>query len=577
MPFFKTPGSYSRLSVAFGVSLACFLFTYFVFGFYYVEYEALHGSFFSGKLTPGFPFPSIHFLMHIGIGHLYAFLYGVWPGVEWISTVFGFCLFTASFIGMYVLLGIMGNRVTPWLRIGVLVTVYFLVFADHQTHFIITRVSYLTAGSALLGLIYFFAPGTRIGSRPVLFVALNLFFTLGALTRMESALAATSLMGLFCLAFYGNLRQTAVLFLYPVLLLGGLMAYMTYDISTATEYYKQIEPEIEAQYVERQNKVPLSEMKTRRDTVMYNMASEIAWVDPKVLTPDYLRSLILPEKFMYTDGKQWKRALTELYAITRMHWAWTLLALLSGVWAFFVVRPSLTRTHRAWWWVLQVGVWLSLLLQTYTFKINDRSFLPYMSLFVFCQTVFLLQAWPWQNRSLAVRGLALACILLTGVQLYLFVQNSRELRDQLAAYRSNFDAVKRVAGGKYLVLNSTSFDYIFLSNEPFVPYDYSAFRRIYITDGHVIPFLPYYRRYLESECGCDVEDFPSFWEYLKTVRNDVVILSVPRRMQALQAYMAEIYGYTLRIEEIPGIALQPVSKNDYPEAKADLRVYRLAE
>lgn len=577
MPFPKPSDRRTRLLIAFGVSAGCFLFTYFCLGFYYVEYEALHSSFFSGKLTPGFAFRSIYFLMNIGISHGYSFLYEVWPNVEWLSVTYALCLFTASFIALYVLLAWLPKNIPLWAKVLVLVGAYFLAFADHHIHFIITRVSYLTAGGAVLGLIHFFGPGTKIGSRLPLFIGLNLFFTWGVLTRIESAMAATLLLLLFALAFWGNIKRCMLLFAYPLLLLGALSLYVTYDVSTSTEFYKQIEPEIEAQYVERQNKIPLSEMKTRRDTVMYNMASEVAWVDPKVLTPDYLRSLIGPEKFMYTDGKQWNRAFKELYEITLKHWALTLLALLLGVTAFFVALPSFSRSAKFWWWVFELGVWGLLLVQTYTFKINDRSFLPYMSLFVFCHVLFLARAWPWPKKSVAVYVSVTACGMLAAVQLYGLKKESDALRTQLAAYRSNFDIIKQVAGGRYLVMNSTSFDYVFLSNEPFVPYDYSAFKRIYITDGHVIPFIPYYRRYLEHECSCNMDDFPVFWDYLKSIRQDVVILSIPRRMQVLQEYLAEIYGYPLHIREIPAPPLQKVSKNDYPDVKADLRMYSLEE
>ena len=64
----------TKFALALMVTVGCFLFTYLYYDFFYVEYEALFDSFYSGKLTGGLPFRSVYFLGNIGTSHLYSLL-----------------------------------------------------------------------------------------------------------------------------------------------------------------------------------------------------------------------------------------------------------------------------------------------------------------------------------------------------------------------------------------------------------------------------------------------------------------------------------------------------------------------
>ncbi len=573
-----TASGYSQkdLFLTLAVTLLCFGLTYLFLGFYYVEYEGLHDSFYSGKLSPGIPFRSLHFLANMGTSHFYSYLYEKFPNIEWISWIFYSCLFVASFIGLYIVAELLRPTRSLTTIILVQIGVYFLIFADHNIHFIYTRVSYMSCGLSLIALIVFFDSPKVIKSHPWLFLFLNLFFTLGTLTRVESAAASISLL-LFWVVFYlQNIRQLIRLFLYPILLVGSLIIAISYDIKTSKEFYKQIEPDIEVQYCERENSIPLSSMKTHRDSVLYNAALSIMWSDPRIMTPTYLRSLIRSEKLIYTDAYQWSRTYRNISDTILENWQIVLLCLFLtfAVYLQYDFRRSKLRILS--WLAFECSFWVLITMQTYTFKIVDRSFLPFMSLFMLCHIIILIRHMKPQF-SLLLYPIYFFCTILFFVCIYDIKVESIILKRDLSKYQDNTKTIQKLASNHYLVLNSSSCDFLFLSNTPFHPFDFSNYKKVYITDGYNIPFLPYYRKYLEKECHCNMYDYPSFWNYLRTVHSDVIIVSEARRMDITTNYLQEIHHYILPVKEDSSVVLNKLEKSDARENFVDLKVYRLAD
>jgi hypothetical protein len=214
--------------------------------------------------------------------------------------------------------------------------------------------------------------------------------------------------------------------------------------------------------------------------------------------------------------------------------------------------------------------------QTYTFKIIGRSFFPFIGLFIFCHIILILKNLGGRV-SLWLYPLAFAGAILFGIYLVQLKQTTNLDKMDLAGYRTNIEKVKVIAANHYLVTNSSSCDFLFLCNTPFHPFDFSAFKRVYITDGYNLPFLPYYRRFLEAECHCNMLEYPSFWDYLRSKHNEVVIYSDSYRMNITKDYLQEIHHYTLPVTEDTSVVLTKMQRSDQRDVFFDARVYRLNE
>ena len=165
--------------------------------------------------------------------------------------------------------------------------------------------------------------------------------------------------------------------------------------------------------------------------------------------------------------------------------------------------------------------------------------------------------------------------MLLTVQLYVLTKEAKNLKQDLLVYQSNYEKIKKIAFNKYLVLNSTAADYICLSNIPLHPFDFSAFKKIYVIDGSVIPFIPYYKCYLEKECNCDIYAYPDFYNYLKSIHDDVVIVYNPQRMELVSNYLKEIHHYYLPAKLIDSTSLVKSQKDESRGNFEQLAVYEL--
>ncbi len=502
----------------------------------------------------------------------------MFPKIECLSWIYYSYLFATCFIACYIVNSLLPTKTSIYIKIAIYITIYVFVFADHTIHLLYTRISYMICGLSLISLIVIYHPSSQtIKSRLGFFIFINIFFLTGALSRIESAVACFLLIFFFALVFsQNNVKQTVQLFFFPFLIIAGISLALTVDISTATseEFYKQVEPDIEEQLIARENKIQLSEINSHRDSIIYSAASDMMWSDPKIISPNYLRSLIEPEKFLFTDIKQWKRVYKNCLEIGLKYWCLIVFTSFLSMMLFFIIDVRKNKLNPVYLIGFALSFWILIVVQTYTDKLNDRSFSPYLTLFIFCHFLLMLKYYS-AKKKLWLYPFSFFCFITLVFHLYSLKIESTILKKDLIIYQSNFEKIKQIARKRFLVVNSTSFDYLFLSNEPFHLFNFSSFEKIYITDGYIIPFLPYYKRYLEGECNCDIYNFPSFWYYLESIHEEVVIVSAPNRMKTIQQYIFEIYQHQLPLKEINSEWLNKVQKSDTRGYKEELSVYML--
>lgn len=526
--------------------------TYFFFGFYYSEYEGLNTALLSGSLTPGMAFRSVYFSGNLCISYFYSFFYQHYPGIQWISWFEYLWMFIATCLSMFVLQVNLPKSISAQAKVALMLTVYILVYADHNIHLIYTRVAYMVCGAALISLVVLFSDDGVAKRKWHFFVPLNLFFTIGTLIRNEAAVACFLLLIPFSLFYIRDIKKTVLLFLFPFLVVAGQSLFLTVDIKNAQadEFYKQVEPDIEEQFIARENLIPLGMMKTHRDSVRYGLAKEMTLSDPKVLTPAFLRSLILPENIIFTDLRQWKRVLGELKWITTQYWYLVLIALFLSVTLLKHHDFSNSKKSNFYLFAFLVSFWGLTVAQTYVDKVNERSWLPYIGIFILCH--FLILTRNWRPRFSPKTYLYFSVLfILVLVHVYHLKMESNLLKNDFTFQKQQFEKIKTIASNKILLINSSCFNSLFLSSKPFQTFDFSPFKKVYITDSYIIPFLPYYKQYLETECSCNIYAYPSFWEYIIIHKNEVVVVSSPERMEAIRQYLLAIYRLQLPLKELP--------------------------
>lgn len=70
-------------------------------------------------------------------------------------------------------------------------------------------------------------------------------------------------------------------------------------------------------------------------------------------------------------------------------------------------------------------------------------------------------------------------------------------------------------------------------------------------------------------------EFPSFWNYLRTKQDEVVVVSTIQRMSILREYLKVIHRYDLPVSEISNAKLLKLEKSDYRGTLNNILIYSL--
>ena len=539
------------------------------YGSYYEEYQSLFLAFLSQALSPGTLFESWYYQSYIAIGALYARLYRHFPGVEWISWLSFLYMFVAGCGIGYVFTQTL-KQAGNLLLAAVLLPVAFLLLADSILHFQNARVAYLICGSTLLISIFCFYEPSFIRKNRFAFLAINVFYLLGCLSRSEPGMGMLFLFIPFSLLWHRSLRKTLLAVALPLSISAGILFYILIDRNLTDEFHKRIEPDVEMQLTVRRNVVPLSAMKTAADSMKYEAALNMLWGDPRVLDEKFLRSLIEDAPYLSISWKQVARALTYCAEYTREY---AHLLLFSFLFLLFA-SAWLYRKNGKLYALMPLGYFLvfflAIFVQTYYVKMRPWSFSPYAALLLVSAALYFFKT--ADSRRFFYAGLFL--LLLAGIFHHRFVQAGSITEKKIYAYnRALYDSVKKIAKDETLLLNPTSYQSFLSASRPFEVFDYSDFHKLFFYESQLGSVLPGYREYLMKECSCDVFDFSQFYKYLSDEKypRTVYALSAQGRMRLIQQYLLIIHGFRLEYEEVPGVHL-PVLQREFQEP---LRLYVL--
>lgn len=555
-------------------TLLVLLATYWLFGFYYEEYEPLFDGMLSGQFSPGTPFTNWYYMGHIGLSYFYSWLYTHLPQVEWMSWILYGYLWLSTSLLLYLFHRASQSKIPlPLLLLADLV-LFFLLFADNAIHVQYTRVGYVMCASLLMALAFFFHERGSIAKRPWLFITLVILYLLAALTRLEPAMGIGALSFFFGLAVSNRFWHTVKLYLLPGLVCIGVFSWILIDKAHSNDLYKLVEPDVETQLTARENAVPLSDMKTAEDSLKYEAATQMLWADPHVITVSFLRSLIKKDNPVLVDRTQWQRTYYDLKELAIRYHHFLFFNLIIVLFILFSYR-KIPVEARATWLLYNVAFFVLTLLQTYYVKINDRSFLPYLCMF----TLGNILLWLWNSRDLSQRkfmvGLVLVGIVLA-VQFQFLLYDWRMSRSERDAGRANTLVLQQKVGNNILLLNAMSYRTFFLGYEPFQPYQIPVFDRVYLNEAQVMSLIHPYKEFLDKECSCDVNDFSAFYRYLQHVDKQVYLLSPADRLDLTQRYLWTFHHLKLDVQLVKDVNLQEVHNHEM-EGTLDLKLYRLVK
>ena len=529
---FNTAKLKHPIAVELLISIAALLLSFLVFTPVYDDYGYFLTAMASGQFSD-FPFIDLHYLGMVGVNFIYKMLYRLAPSFNWLGAGWLFFTFAGLYLGLRVLRRVIFAGVADY-RLILIAQFFFTVFYfENFTVLSHTRFALIFCGISLVRLVF----SEEISKKSIFFY--SAVFILGLLHRPESGLGMLALAcGGFLIYRFALLHFIKRSFI-PVAAVTVLFGYFTYDRMHTDIFVRKIEPEIEYKLMDKRI-VPLVQQKTETDSVKYLAAVSGMWFDPRVLTPEYIRTLLLP-------GIDWskKHFLSIFHHVVSFYLRYAFipavffcLLLLAGI--CFSERTILFRII-----LFEVFVFVLVLALDFNGKlVAGRHFLSIeLVALIISVRYFFIPGITAQGKFTRTFMLSVVAVfMVSGVYFLKIKAENTQYHREIVCFETTMQNTERAFSGR-IVANTLS--NVYLLNHAFSVWNKNYTGNTYVMyDMFSFSLIPEYVTYLNKLCGCDAMDPKAFFRFMQS--KNALYMADENRYELTARYMNAVHHINLQ-------------------------------
>jgi hypothetical protein len=374
-----------------------------------------------------------------------------------------------------------------------------------------------------------------------------IIYTLAYLVRFEAVILSFVVV-LFTVVFLNFVQITPIALkrlswrsVYPALLILVVSLWFKIDINNSTDFYKQIEPDVEYELMTRDNIVDIGKMNTYRDSLRYEAVYNGIWGDAVTNDAGFLKSLIGNKKSSIISVDVIKKGWFELVEMSKktglIHYVIVLFFILNLI--YFAVNEQ----RRLLGLILYQITFLALLIVVGGYVKMTESALSALYFINFFTLLLLLSSW-YHKIELPFLKATIGLILISVSILKLHELNEVSLvkKNEVIVNKEKLNFIKQVASGKKLYLSGESLSVFFHSYQPFEKLDITNFKGLYIFNSLAMSTIRPYKDYLDLECNCQSNDYASLFTAIKNEGDEAVILMSEETKGFLEEYMKGVHN-----------------------------------
>jgi len=519
------------------------------------DYGSLGCNLAAGQFSD-YPYLYEFYLMLVGMGGMYRWLYHILPDYNWM----GISFLAFNLLSLYLSLRLIKNLILKdsknayLLRIiQVLFSLFFIENIASITH---TRASILFCGIGLFNIA--FTDG--ISRKGILINAA--IFALGMLIRPESSLGMLLLVSTGYLIYRFDIKHVAKRFLLPFVASAALFSYFTMDWLHTDIYAKKVEPEIEYKIMDRRI-VDLSSMKTAEDSVKYQAVMVGMWFDLKTITPDFIRSLLLPGINLSAAHA----ASVFFHSLSYYkHYVFIACLVIALIFLSFFQTNSLRGIFRIV--LFQISTFLIIYLVDFNGRlITERHFLNIQLISLLITSFYFFNPTVpfdfWKGHKILLLSCFLFVLFGTGATIVNYKQHNDSVAHSVNCYESAMQEIEDSYAGRIIVVT--------LSNAYLLDHNFSIKNKNYtkntylLFDAFTFSLLPNYMNYLSSQCQCNPADPVAFLNW--SVGKNALYLAEAARYNLIEKYMRLIHHQKIKFISIGSLekpdCIQSTEMKDY--------------
>lgn len=471
----------------------------------------------------------------IGISMLYKWLYVQLPAYNWVGISFILLTFSALWLLLHTIKNML--KTCGW-SVSYIITVqvfFALFFVENMITLAHTRFSLIFCGIGLFNLAF----SQRLSKTQI---ALNTaLFVLGTAIRPESSLGMFLVVGSGYLIYRFNPWHLLKRLLLPSTFTAALFGFIAFDWAHTTLFVKKVEPEIEYKIMDKRM-VPLATMKTATDSVKYEAVKNGLWFDTEVLTPQYMRSLLLPglnlnlehsfDILKHTGSFYWHYSFLPALILIAI-----LLALSSKCSHILIIKLVL----------YQIAVFAIIYAVDFNgHLVGGRHFLNLQLIALLITLFYLADAntlfTPYPKSKLLLLFSTLVLGATTGHTMMQYKQENNTTSATLHCYETTMAQLENTCKNRLVVSTLSS---VTLLDRPFSVYNRNYNQNQYIIfDVFTYSLSPQYMAYLSSVCGCNAGNPVAFFNWLTSQK--AIYITDPERYHLTERYMQLVHRQKLR-------------------------------
>ncbi|MBL7800021.1 MAG: hypothetical protein JNL95_04775 [Chitinophagales bacterium] len=513
-----------------------------------------YGSFTYFSLPAGqfsdYPYVDYYYLGLVGISQLYKPLYNHLPEYNWTGITFVCFSFFSLFLFLKTIKSIVVDKIENSYAVTGIQLFFTLVFIENVIFISHTSFSLIYCGISLCNLAF-----KKQISRYELVVN-SLFFIVGFLIRPESGLGMLVFVagGNFIYTF--NIKHLFYRLYIPGIIASIFLVFVAVDWSTTNEYIRKIEPEVEYKIIDKRM-VDMSTLKTAEDSIKYSIARRGMFFDPNILTPEFLRSILLPGVNLSPE-----HAVNNIVELGDFYAYFffiipTFLLLLLLCYAQVIPQKIMQK-------IFLLGLYTLLFLYMVNYNghlISYRHFLN-VQLISFIIMLHFIESgvgsfFPIRiKRPYILIGLFIVLVSM-GKTLANYADRNRNVAQNSRNSEVAMNEIEAVYQNRIIAATVCSFSIfnhnLHVKNRKYIKNKYIMF------DLYTYSLEPNYLKYLSKECVCEPTDPVAFFEWLS--RNNGLYIADSIRYQLTEDYMAIVHNQKLKFASSDDATITEGTKN----------------
>lgn len=523
-------------------TLIFFLIVYFSFGIYFERYEILFNALASGKLTPGTKYNDFFYLAHILLIKVYSFLANYLNNYNWLG-IFQTGYILASFYFILKRFKAISNKPLYLSIILFTVSVFFVEQIMLQVY---TRISFMLS---LASLLFFFNLDKNKPHYYLQYFVGYIMFLVASLTRVEIALLTFLIISMYNIIlmnekpFIKKIGETTLKIIPLFIPITIIFGWTFYEINNSTEFYKQIEPDVEYELTGRDNIVPIANMKSKIDSLRYLAIDKVVWGDASTNDANFLRSLIRSKSITDSTSVLLTKAIKSIIESSKDQVV--LIISVHVILMLLLFQFYLNKLNKIFLiLVFHIAFLFTILALSYRIKMTETAI---SSLFFVVLILYLLLLY----KDLSLKNtFGKICILiltvLTVFQINSTINKSNNLKYRTQFFEESLKIIKTNFAEKNILLNGESIKLLYAFT-PFSTYNFSPpLKNIIIYDSQHLSSVEPYKTFLAKDCNCDPNHYGEYFSYLKTNKNENVFLMSEDFKEFLEEYLVVVHNLDIK-------------------------------